>query len=247
VTGNNDSAKRELNAILGDDAEFSNPKPLGLVERILTIATDEGDLVLDSFAGSGTTAHAAMRLNFNEGSSRRFLLVQQPYDTKTDEQGRYNICRKVTRLRVARSIEGYRKGEIEPLGGSFSYAAVGDPLFGEYRDFGEKLPKFDEIAKYIFYTETSREIDLKNVDEKTGFIGETKAAGGTSYYLFYTPNKKEDRELSTETLKSLLKKDKNRTWVIYCEKIWLHGDQLRKFEKDHGKRIRPMLVPFNLK
>ena len=49
------------------------------------------------------------------------------------------------------------------------------------------------------------------------------------------------------TLKALLKKDKNRCWVIYCEKIWLHGDQLRQFEKAHGKKVRPMLVPFNLK
>ena len=88
---------------------------------------------------------------------------------------------------------------------------------------------------------------MKKVDSERGFIGSTDAAGGTSFYLFYTPNKKEDRELSTETLKALLKKDKNRTWVIYCEKIWLHGDQLRKFERDHGKKVRPMIVPFNLK
>jgi adenine-specific DNA-methyltransferase len=124
---------------------------------------------------------------------------------------------------------------------------VGERLFGEYRDLGKKLPSFEELAKYIFYTETSRQCDLKKINPESGFIGSTEAAGGTSYYLLYTPNHKEDREMSLETLKALAKKDKNRNWVIYCEKVWLHQDQLRKFEQEHGKRIRPMLVPFNLK
>jgi adenine-specific DNA-methyltransferase len=254
------SGADEVDQILGTRL-FDFPKLTAFVTRVLDVSCGDDALILDCTAGSGTTAHAVLSLNKRDGAkrgNRRFILVQQSYDTTEQEAEKLNIAKKVTRERVTRAIKGYEyrkpkrgggteKVVVEPLGGSFSYLHVGDPLFGEYRDLGNKLPKFEELAKYIFYTETSREIDLKSVDEKTGFIGSTDAAGGTSYYLFYTPNKKEDRELSTDTLKALLKKEKNRTWVIYCEKVWLHQEQQRKFEKEHGVRIRPMLVPFNLK
>jgi len=252
------AAANSLEAIFGNRETFKGPKPVELIKELVGFVTGPGDLILDSFAGSGTTGEAVLNLNVGPTEPRRFILVQMPYDTNEQKAAAHNICRTITSERVRRVASGYdrkrtdRAGKskvdhMRGFGGSFSYVNVGDPLFGEYRDLGDKLPRFEELAKYIFYTETSRECDLKKIDEKTGFIGSTTAAGGTSYYLLYTPNNKEDRELSTETLKALLQKDKNRTWVIYCEKIWLHGDTLRKFEKDNGKRVRPMLVPFNLK
>jgi adenine-specific DNA-methyltransferase len=256
--GHTQEAKKEVLRILGSTDAPVTPKPVDLLRRICWIASEPGDIVLDSFAGTGTTAQAVLEMSAEEKQDRRFILVQQATETKEDEAERRNICRALTAERVRRVIKGYdyikrgpkgkkTKTHQDPVGGSFTYATVGDPLFGEYRDFGEKLPKFDELAKYVFYTETSRECDLKKIDEKSGFIGSTEAGGGTSYYLFYTPNHKTDRELSTETLKALLKKDKNRSWVIYCEKFWMHGDQLHKFEKENGKRVRPMVVPFSLK
>jgi len=234
--GHNKEATLELKELFDGESPFDTPKPVRLIRRILSTFTEKDALILDSFAGSGTTGHAVVEVNAHDKGDRSYVLVQQPFDTKEQEAEGKNVAR-ITRERMKR------------VGGasSFSYVRVGDPLFGEYRDMGETLPAFEEIAKYIFYTETSREIDLKQVDEKTGFIGQTKEAGGTSYYLFYTPNRKIDRELSSETLKALLKKDKNKTWVIYCEKVWLHGDQIRAFERANGKRVRAMLVPFNLK
>lgn len=241
--GSTRNAKQELSQLLeaGPSEDiFITPKPVRLLRRIIEIATDDGDTVLDSFAGSGTTGHAVMELNAETGSDRQFVLAQAAFENREQESSGANLCKTLTarRLRLADAKVGK---------GSFTYAIVGDPLFGEYRDLGDRLPNFQELAQYIFYTETSRQIDLKKVDEKSGFIGSTEALGGTSYYLLYTPNHKEDRELSTKTLDALLKKDKNRCWVIYCEKIWLHADQIRKFEKDNGKRVRPMVVPFNLK
>jgi adenine-specific DNA-methyltransferase len=233
-------AVKYLRKLIGAE-NFDNPKDYLVLSRLISYCTGSNDVILDSFAGSGTTGQAVLESNKKDGGQRTFILVQRAYDTKADEQRKRNICRTSTRPRLLAAAKAERY-EF-----SFSYTEIGDPLFGEYRDFGKKMPKFEDLAKYIFYTETSRECELKKVDEKTGFIGSTEAAGGTSYYLFYTPNNKEDRELSTETLKALLKKDKNRTWVIYCEKIWLHQDQIRKFEKEHGKTVRPMLVPFNLK
>ena len=179
--------------------------------------------------------------------------MQQPYDTKDQEKDKKNVANQVTAERLRRAIRGYQRngngngGKVPGLGGSFTYARLGEPLFGEYRNFGKKLPKWEELARYIFYTETSRECDAKKMHEKTGFIGSTEAAGGTSYYLLYTPNNQEDQRVSLLTLPDLVKKDKNRTLVIYAERIWLHADELRKFEDEHKPKIRTMLVPFGLK
>jgi len=259
--GHTQDAKKEVLRILGGTEAPVTPKPVTLIDRICWIATEPGDIVLDSFAGTGTTAHAVLAGNADKkekDSERKFVLVQQRHDTKNDIAEKRNICGTLTAERVRRVIEGYTytkrgpKGKTskanEPgLGGSFTYARVGDPLFTEYKDWGKRPPSFEELAKYVFYTETSREIDLKQIDPETGFIGSTPMAGGTSYYLLYTPNEHADREMSTSTLKAILKRDKRPNWVIYCEKIWIHGDDLLEFEREHGKRIRPMQVPFNLK
>ncbi len=293
----------EIREIFGSGA-FSFPKPSSLIRFLLQQATGDDDIVLDSFAGSGTTAHAVLRLNQEDGGSRKFILVQMPHETKEHEKQGFNICEKITAERVGRVIGGYEfrgtkeeilleeritmsllrkadellerikkvkeahstrfeaittecntgllrvigkrtiKGRMEGLGGSFSYARIGSRLFGEYRDLGERLPAFEELAKYIFYTETSRDFDRKGLNEKTGKIGENK---GTSYYLLYTPNATMDRALDIPWLKAIDKGEKNRNLVIYCEKIWIHRDDLAKYEMETKRTIRPMLVPFNLK
>ena len=235
-------AVRHLRQILGGKA-FANPKDSEILERLIRYCTAEDDLILDSFAGSGTTAEAVLSLN-REGGNRRFVLVQQPYDTKDNEKEKFNIAQKITRERVRRVSEGYsyktQSGKTEKvagLGGEFTYARVGPVLMSEYRDLGKKLPTYEQVARYVFFTETSQNFDPKQADEKTGKIGEWK---GTGYYLLYTPNGKEDRALDVTFLKKL--KDKNPRKVIYCEKVWVHREDLAQFGD-----IRPMLVPFNLK
>ena len=250
--GHSQEAKREIADFFGDPEAFPTPKPLRLIERIIRLAAGRDDIILDSCAGSGTTAHAVLSLNAEDKGTRRFVLVQQANDTKEDETSRRNIARDITASRVRTVVGGYavKKNHVTKvpgLGGSFSYVRLGPRLFGEYRNLGDPLPSFDDLARYIFYTETSRECDPGKFNQETGLIGSTEAGGGTSYYLLYTPTQEEGCEMSTETLKALLKHDKNRSWVIYCEKIWLHQDELRKFEVEHARRIRPMLVPFNLK
>src|SRR5688572_18559296 len=114
-------------------------------------------------------------------------------------------------------------------------------------DFDKPLPSWEDLAKYIFYTETSQQVDLKRLDPKAGFIGATEAGGGTSYYLFYTPDRDKSLPVGTKELKGLLKRDKRKNWVLYCEKIWIHQDELAVFQRDNGKRIRLMQAPFQLK
>lgn len=99
-TGHTDEAKKEVKAIFGGDKPFDTPKPTRLIERILHIATNPSDIVLDFFAGSGTTAHAVLKKNAEDGGCRRFILC-------TNNEN--NICVDVTYERIKRVINGYDK------------------------------------------------------------------------------------------------------------------------------------------
>jgi adenine-specific DNA-methyltransferase len=94
--GSNRTSKSEIKTILGGNADFATPKPVGLLERVLQVAADANAIVLDSFAGSGTTAHAVLAANKKDAGNRKFILVEtEDYaDTLTAE-------------RVRRVIKGY--------------------------------------------------------------------------------------------------------------------------------------------
>jgi adenine-specific DNA-methyltransferase len=235
---NNETGRDQIKELFGE-AVFNYPKPVDLIKHALLLSGVKTGFVLDSFAGSGTTGQAVAELNQADGGSRNFVLIQQPHDTKKDEEHRTNIAQAVTAERVRRVMEGFSLGKenVPGIGGEFTYARVGKMLMGEYRDLGDKLPSFEEVARYIYFTETSQIFDASKVDKATGKIGEWK---NTSYYLLYSPNRKEDQALDMGFLKGL--KDKNPRKVIYCEKVWVHREDLSQFGD-----IRPMLVPFNLK
>jgi len=249
--GHTDEAKKEVQRILGTPAATMTPKPVDLLRRVIRVAAGKEDLVLDSFAGTGTTGHAALALNQEDGGNRRFVLVQMPFDTKEQQAEGLNICDKLAAERVRKVIKGYtyakprRKTEQVPgLGGSFTYARLGRRLFGEYRDLGDDYPAYDELAKYIFYTETSRDFDAAAVNRKTGRIGEHQ---GTAYYLLYTPDPTKEIALDAVWLKEVGAKEKCRKLVVYCEKLWLHRNDLLRWQEESKHDVRPMLVPFNLK
>jgi len=260
--GHTQEAKQEYLRILPDRDIFTTPKPVRLIRRIIEIATEPEDLILDSFAGSGTTAQAVLEHNREDAGERRFVLVQMPYETSEHRSSDSNICREITASRAERAVSGYsyersngkgqsRKATVEPLGGSFTYARLSEePLFGAYKDFGDTLPSYEDIAAYVYYTETSREFPgsttKKNPawDKRAGRIGEF---AGRSYYLLYEPNHKRDKGLDREFLAKTAAADPSNHLVVYCEKVWVHRDELRAFTRETGKRIRHMLVPFNLK
>ncbi len=125
-------AKAMLRDIFGKADVFDTPKPVELIERILRLAANKNALVLDFFAGSGTTGHAALRLNAEDGGHRRFILVSST--EATQEFPDRNVCKEICAVRVRAAIEGYKPvaasdGEIEgepgsPLGGDFAYVEV---------------------------------------------------------------------------------------------------------------------------
>lgn len=101
---------------------FSYPKPVTLMQYILSLLDDKQVTVLDFFAGSGTTAHAVAKLNAEDGGQRRYILVSNT--EATDEQPDKNLCRDVCAERVRRVLGGYRnaRGEqVAGLGGGFAY------------------------------------------------------------------------------------------------------------------------------
>ncbi|MEI9475797.1 MAG: site-specific DNA-methyltransferase [Deltaproteobacteria bacterium] len=174
--GHTQEAKKELVAICEfEDSQsvFITPKPVRLIKRILEIASDKDSLILDSFVGSGTTGHAVMQLNKEDGGNRRFILVEMED----------KICRSVTAERLKRVCNGYTKpsGEqVERLGGGFRFCELGEPLFAADGSIRKEV-NFSDLARHVFFTETGEPLP-SDVTGKSPFIG---ASNGTTVYLLY--------------------------------------------------------------
>ena len=173
--GHTDEAKKEINNILEKDVDFDTPKPTRLMEQILQIATNPGDLILDSFAGSGTTAHAVLKLNnaIPDKRQRRFILVEMEP----------NIVRDVTSLRVSRAANGYTnsKGEqIPALGGGFRFCELGHPLFDESGKIRHSV-RFADLARHVYFSETGEPLPATATPDSP-LLG---VHNGTAVYLLY--------------------------------------------------------------
>ncbi len=173
--GHTDEAKKEVMSIFGEVEAFATPKPTRLIERILQIASNPGDLILDSFAGSGTTGHAVMKLNAAnpDQAPRRFIMVE------VEEK----VATEVTRERVRRVAEGYTnaKGEkVAGLGGGFRFCELGEPLFDESGHIRESV-KFGELARHVYFTETGEPLPRERVPN-TPLLGICR---GVAVYLLF--------------------------------------------------------------
>jgi site-specific DNA-methyltransferase (adenine-specific)/adenine-specific DNA-methyltransferase len=154
------------------EQNFAFPKAPDLIQRLITQVTDKDSLVLDSFAGSGTTAHAVLKQNAEDGGNRRFILVEM------DE----NIAENVTRERVKRVAEGYTnaKGQaVAGLGGGFQFCRLSAaPLFDADGQIRRDVT-FAQLAEFVWFVETG-----------TGYTGaaDSPLVGvheGRAIYLLY--------------------------------------------------------------
>ncbi len=112
--GHTDSSRKELKKIFETSAPFDNPKPTGLIKKILQIAVNKDDLILDFFAGSATTAHAVMQLNAEDGGNRKFIMVQlpEPCDEKSEAfKAGYKTIAEISKERIRRAGEKILEGE----------------------------------------------------------------------------------------------------------------------------------------
>lgn len=197
------NATQEVMAIFGDKV-FETPKPSTLIERVLQLSTNTNSIILDSFAGSGTTAHAVLNLNKQDGGNRKFILVEMEDYAET-----------ITAERVKRVMQGFGTGNksVEGTGGAFDYYTLGPRLFDEQHNLNEAVG-VERIREYVWYTETRTELG-KNARPKassdTPFLLGTH--DGTAYYFIY----EQDRltVLDYDTL-ALLRTEAEH-YVIYAD------------------------------
>ncbi|MGE4488825.1 MAG: site-specific DNA-methyltransferase [Kiritimatiellales bacterium] len=145
-TGGSRQAQKEISEIL-PEVKFATPKPTRLIQRILQIASDKNSIILDSFAGSGTTGHAVLKQNAEDGGNRKFILVEM------DEK----IASEITAERVRRVAGGYTdaKGKDVPgLGSGFQFCRLSaEPLFSEFGDIRDDVT-FAQLADFVWFAET---------------------------------------------------------------------------------------------
>ena len=209
--GHTGEAAVELAAIFNGHSNFDTPKPSRLIERILHIAADEDSIILDSFAGSGTTAHAVLNMNKADGGHRKFILV---------EMGDY--ADTTTAERVKRVINGYGKDKnaVEGTGGNFSYYELGERLLLPDGNLNESIGT-DKICDYIWYTETKKPA----VNQQNGspyFLGENNH---TAYYFYYEPDQM--CVLDYAFLSTIPEKAEN--YLIYADRCALSENDLLRF------------------
>ncbi len=207
---------RELTELLGKSI-FDFPKPEMLIRQILTIGTKEDDIILDSFAGSGTTAHAVLNLNKQDGCNRKFILIEMEDYAET-----------ITAERVKRVSNGY--GDKEGTGGNFDYYTLGAALFLEDGNLNETIG-VEKLRAYIWYTETATNIVANggggansaqvqklapscDDDDNAAYLGKYQ---DTAYYFHYEAN--ETTTLNHTFLSTI--KTKAEQYVIYADNCLL--------------------------
>ncbi len=216
--GDNQEAKQELKQIFQkSNLPFETPKPVRLLRRILQVATSQDDLVLDSFAGSGTTAHAVLDLNKEDGGNRKFILVELEK----------NIAKNITAERVKRVARGYsyktsngKTVKVPGLSGGFEYVELGEPLFDK-DGMINKAVSFEDMARYVYFTETRTNLEKKNI--KGNYLGEFS---DNHYFLLFDGIGKNilDRKFIKELKKVAGKK------IVYADKCLLDEEILEKHQ-----------------
>lgn len=189
---------------------FDYPKPLELIKYLISLQTKKGSIVLDSFAGSGTTSHAVLALNSEiKDLGLKFILI---------ELGDYAETLTAKRTQCAISGFGESPGFIQGLGGSFDYYELGEPLFYNDGNLNEKVG-IDKIRSYIYYTETHEPL-IRGQDIEYPYLLDYH--DGTGYFFYYDAN--EITTLSHDTLNIVPKKADH--YVIYADVCAISKEQL---------------------
>ena len=140
--GHNDGANKELQSLFNSKAPFDTPKPTTLLLQMLKIGSNPNDLILDFFSGSGTTAHAVMQLNAEDGGNRRFICVQLPEETDEKSEARkagFNTIAEIAKERIRRAgrqiSDGLQSGQNVDTG--FKVFKLAESGFKQWRQPGQ--------------------------------------------------------------------------------------------------------------
>ncbi|OGG74167.1 hypothetical protein A3A40_00340 [Candidatus Kaiserbacteria bacterium RIFCSPLOWO2_01_FULL_54_20] len=218
------------------ESPFGNPKPVNMLKEMISWVTSDDDIVLDSFAGSGTTAQAVLELNADEDeSNRRFILVQLQEETKKDTaayKAGYRYVHEITRERVKRVIEKSKSGK------GFEYFTLGPAIDAETLLSGT-LPTYREFAKYVYYLATGKNHPAESkIKETDFFVGE---ADRESIYLVYEKDMEKLKKLAVtlDWAQKTHKKDSGKK-IVYAPACFLDDEALEQYN------IQFVSVPYNL-
>jgi DNA modification methylase len=216
--GDNERAKKEILSLFPDDEAFDTPKPEKLIYSIVSIATNPGDIVLDSFLGSGTTAAVAMKLR------RQFIGVELGEHAKT-----------VAAKRLGLVIEGEEGGISTEVGwrggGGFRFCTLGEPLFDAVGNVNPAVT-FPDLAAHVFFCETGSPIP-RRADGSSPLIG---AFQSRAIYLLHSAeavgvaSAKAGNVLTAAVLQSLPPPEPGFTGarVVYAEGCTVPEDRLSR-------------------
>lgn len=210
---------------------FKNPKPVLLLTHILPFVINKNDIILDSFAGSGTTMHAVMELNKEDGGNRQCIMIQMPENSEVEPNK--NICKDITRERVKRAIDKYSYDS------GFKYYRLGIPLDAETMLAGQ-LPTYTQFAKYVYYLCTGENLETEDkINEAGYFVGEYSKQ---AIYLVY----KQDYETLTRLALNLTLAEKIKEQhpakirIVYAPSCFLDEEYLT------DNQIEYVGIPYNL-
>ncbi len=208
----------EVNTLLGSD-KFNFPKPSELIRYLISLTTNKNSIILDSFAGSGTTAHAVLNLNKEDGGNRKFILIEME-----------DYANTITAERVKRVANGYgastdsaSKKAVEGTGGAFDFYELGLPLFDEKQNLNEEVG-IEKIREYIWFSETRTSATLSNriPSKKEKYLLGKKE--DSVYYFIY-----EKDSLTTLDFDALeLIKTKGEQYVVYADNCLLPKEFMAK-------------------
>ncbi|MEQ8704917.1 MAG: site-specific DNA-methyltransferase [Phaeodactylibacter sp.] len=211
--------------------DFDYPKPTSLIKYLLQVLKDKNCVILDSFAGSGTTMHAVMQLNKEDGGNRQCIMVQMPENSESEPDK--NVCRDITRQRVKLAIEkhGFSSG--------FKYLRVGSPIDPETMLDGD-LPTYQQFAEYVYYLATGGHLaDKTKVDASKHFVG---IEGGQAVYLIYEQDmdKLSRLALTLQIAESIVKHSPGKRRVVFAPSCFLDEEYMTAMQ------IEFVSVPYNL-
>lgn len=207
--GTTESGGNILAQIFNNEKRFDYPKDVSLIKYIINFLCSPDDIILDSFAGSGTTAHAVLNLNKKDGGNRKFILVEME-----------DYAESITAERVRRVMQGYGEGKnaTAGTGGAFDYYELGEPMFDEEKNLNENIGE-EKIREYIYYTETKRHLERKRT-EASKYLLDTHNA--TGYYFYY-----ERDRLTTLGIDTLhIVTERAEQYVIYADVCTLSKEDM---------------------
>lgn len=235
--GSSHDANEEIADILGKGV-FATPKPVNLIKRILEIATDEDSIILDSYAGSGTTAQAVLEMNNEDGGNRRFVLVECEDYAET-----------LTLERVKRVINGIPSAKSEKLqnglGGSFSYFELGEEVQEGALLEESVLPTYEELARHLFFTATGEQLDPATVVKEKHYVGESARQ---VVWLWYEQDAEwlKHRGFTVEDAIHLPEPPQGKRNVVFGPMKFMGDDILQDVIPLRKKKIQFLQLPYEI-